>query len=61
MTKQDYVKIAAIIKSNTMLADFKYMDNVEVLDKGQFVNQLCGILGNDNSRFNEVAFRSACK
>ena len=61
MTKQDYIALAAIIKSNTMLADFKYMDNVEVLDKGQFVNQLCGILGNDNPRFDEVTFRSACR
>ena len=67
MTKKDYIALAKIIKDNTkIIRDYLTTVNGEpkvvgiVLFREQFINQLCGILGSDNPRFNEVMFRDVC-
>jgi hypothetical protein len=62
MTKQDYIKLAELIKENSdNIGDSDNQINKFVIYKDSFLNGLCGVLKSDNPRFDEVKFREACE
>jgi len=58
MTKKDYILLSNIIKSNSSLAIVKG-DPKHIIQYGEFMFDLCKMLKNDNSNFNEIKFREA--
>ena len=60
MTKKDYIKIARIIKDNTIPRKLHTL-NYDVLDKDNLIYDLCIALEQDNSLFDRVRFIEACE
>jgi len=58
MTKKDYILLANIIKSNSRFADLRG-EKTSMLHRSNFMFDLCKMLKNDNSNFNEIKFREA--
>ena len=58
MTRKDYIKLAEIIKDNGRLSSVRGQPR-HVLDRGEFMHALCGMLEDDNPNFNEPIFREA--
>lgn len=60
MTKKDYIKLAKLIKENTI--DPEDGDsNTYLINWNELVNGLSYILKDDNPRFDEQRFIEACK
>ena len=55
MTRKDYIKIAKIIKDNTM------QDTQPILNKDSLINDLCVVLKQDNNLFDKYRFIDACE
>ena len=60
MTRKDYVKIARIIKDNTISKKLNKL-NYDVLDKDNLIYDLCIILKQDNNNFEKLRFMDACE
>jgi hypothetical protein len=58
MTRKDYIKLASIIKDNGRMASVRNQPR-HVLDRGEFMYGLCGMLEDDNPNFDERKFREA--
>ena len=58
MTRKDYKAIARMIDENSTVANLRG-GITHVIKSGNFVNELCEYLQEDNSKFNEVKFREA--
>ena len=54
MSRKDYIRLARIIKDNTM------QDTQPILNKDSFVNILCDMLYEDNNLFDKDRFINAC-
>ena len=58
MTRKDYIKIARIIKDNTINGnELKYLS----INKDSLIEDLCIILKEDNSLFDRQRFIDACE
>ena len=57
MTRKDYVKIARIIKDNTI----PQVQRKDTLDKDNLIDDLCVVLKQDNNNFDSVRFIEACE
>ena len=57
MTKKTYVKVAKIIKSNTLVNSSKMLPT---LNKTLLVSELCTMFKADNNNFDIVRFIDAC-
>ena len=55
MTRKDYIKIASIIKDNTM------QDTQPILNKNTLIEDLCIMFKEDNSLFDSHRFNEACE
>ena len=54
MTKKDYIKIADIINHETI-----YINNEpSIIDKNNFIIELCKMFKKDNKTFNEKKFKT---
>ena len=60
MTRKHYVKIAKIIKDNTLTIEDVMRDTQPILNKDSFVNILCDMLYKDNNLFDRQRFIDAC-
>lgn len=58
MTKKHFTKLAQIIKSSSTLANGRQGIR-HVLDRGDFMNDLCAFLKKENPNFDEIKFRQA--
>ena len=58
MTRKDYIELARIIKDNGRMASVRGQPR-HVLHRGEFMYDLCRMLENDNSNFDERKFREA--
>tara|TARA_R100001244_G_scaffold78862_1_gene62204 strand:+ start:184 stop:381 length:198 start_codon:yes stop_codon:yes gene_type:complete len=58
MTRKDYIKLASIIKDSSTLMNVRGQPR-HVLDRGEFMYGLCGMLEDDNPNFDERKFREA--
>ena len=54
MTKKDYIKIAKIVKDNTM------RDTYPIVNKKILIDELCEMFKQDNSLFSRDRFIDAC-
>ena len=59
MTRKDYIKLAQIIKATTIILMDRLEESRNVLDRGDFMHDLCRMLEDDNSNFDERKFREA--
>jgi len=59
MTRQDYIKLAQIIKDSERMAELYDGRICHHLDRGDFMHGLCQMLENDNPNFDERKFREA--
>ena len=59
MTKKDYVRLARVIKDNTMSKKLNKL-NYNVLDKDNLIYDLCIVLKQDNNNFEKLRFMDAC-
>jgi tetraacyldisaccharide-1-P 4'-kinase len=59
MTRKDYIKLAQIIKDSSY--HLKVRSRHVVLDRGEFMQGLCGMLKDDNPNFDERKFREAIR
>jgi hypothetical protein len=59
MTRKDYIKLAQIIKATTIILMDRLEESRHVLDRGDFMHDLCRMLEDDNSNFDERKFREA--
>ena len=57
MTRKDYIKIARIIKVNTI----PQVQRKDTLDKDNLIDDLCVVLKQDNNNFDSVRFIEACE
>ena len=57
MTKKDYIKIARIIKDNTI----QQVQRKNTLNKDSLIDDLCVVLKQDNSLFDRQRFINACE
>ena len=57
MSRKDYIKLARIIKDNTLINN----NLVEVMSKKRFIDDLCDILKQDNNNFDRLRFINACE
>ena len=55
MTRKDYIKIARIIKDNTM------NDTQPILNKDSLIDDLCIVFKEDNNLFDRQRFIDACE
>lgn len=55
MTRKDYIKIASIIKDNTM------HDTQPILNKVTLIHDLCIMFKEDNNLFDRYKFNEACE
>ena len=60
MTRKDYIKIASIIKDNTISKKLNKL-NYDVLDKDNLIYDLCIVLKQDNNLFEKLRFMDACE
>lgn len=58
MTRKHFIKLAQLIKDNGRVANVRN-NPMFVIDTGNFVNDLCDFLKQDNPNFDEVKFREA--
>ena len=58
MTRKHFIKLAQLIKDNGRMANVRNAP-MFVIDKGNFMNDLCEFLKQENSNFDEVKFRQA--
>ena len=58
MTRKHFIKLAELIKSSSTLANGRHGIK-HVLDRGDFMNDLCDFLRQENPRFDEIKFRQA--
>jgi len=62
MIKQDYAKLANLIKENSdNIGDGDNQINQFVIYKDSFMKGLCEVLKSDNPRFDEETFRKTCE
>ena len=59
MTRKDYIKIAKIIKDNTLMKPIRA--NQPLLFKKLLIDDLCIILKEDNNNFDRQRFIDACE
>ena len=59
MTRKDYIKLAEIIKDRSYSDGQVNGESRHVLDRGEFMYGLCGMLEDDNPNFDERKFREA--
>ena len=59
MTRKDYIALAHIIKDRSYSDGQVNGESRHVLDRGEFMYDLCRMLENDNPNFNELMFRGA--
>ncbi len=59
MTRKDYIKLAEIIKDRSYSDGQVNGESRHVLDRGEFMHDLCRMLEDDNPKFNELMFRGA--
>ena len=57
MTRKDYVKIARIIKDNTI----PQVQRKDTLDKDNLIDDLSIVFKNDNTLFDKQRFIEACE
>ena len=62
MTRKHYIRLARIIKDNTMndTQPIKFSVSKSLLNKDSFVDILCDMLYEDNNLFNRQRFIDAC-
>jgi len=58
MTKKHFIKLAELIKDNGRMASVRN-NPMFVIDKREFMNDLCDFLKQENPNFDEVKFREA--
>lgn len=58
MTKKDYIKLAELISKHRTMANLR-RGVTFVIKKGDFMNDLCDYLQEDNPKFDEIKFRLA--
>ena len=58
MTRKHFIKLAQLIKDNGRMANVRN-NPMSVIETGNFVNDLCDFLKQENSNFDEVKFREA--
>jgi hypothetical protein len=58
MTRKHFIKLAQLIKDNGRMANVRN-NPMFVIETGNFVNDLCDFLKQENSNFDEVKFREA--
>lgn len=58
MTKKHFIKLAELIKNNGRMASVRN-NPMFVIDKHEFMNDLCDFLKQENPNFDEVKFRQA--
>tara|TARA_B100000282_G_scaffold206089_1_gene151382 strand:+ start:160 stop:360 length:201 start_codon:yes stop_codon:yes gene_type:complete len=58
MTRKHFIKLAKLVKDNTTLANQKSGIKF-VINRGEFMNELCDFLKSQNPNFNERKFREA--
>jgi len=58
MTKKHFIKLAELIKNNGRMASVRN-NPMFVIDKREFMNDLCDFLKQENPNFDEVKFREA--
>ncbi|MBA7546035.1 hypothetical protein ES705_38418 [subsurface metagenome] len=56
MTNKDYIKLAALINKR-----LNHPITIPVNAVDEFIDELCGILQDDNPRFDKEQFITACK
>ena len=62
MTRKDYIKIARIIKDNSVpIDDYQEVLSSIAINKYNLVNDLCCMFKLDNSLFNSDRFKEACQ
>lgn len=63
MNKQDYIKLAEIIKLHQDFVETEHSPEggKQVIFFDGFLEDLCIFLKSDNPRFNEEVFRKACE
>lgn len=60
MTKKDYIKIAEVIKNNTIKVIKNNTIEYKTLDRYAFILEMCDVFEEDNSNFNKEKFFDAC-
>ena len=62
MTRQDYILIAKVLKEcQTVKVELNYPHNfTHAINYGKLMKVLCARFENDNPRFDEDIFRTAC-
>ncbi len=58
MTRKHFIKLAQLIKDNGRMANVRN-NPMFVIETGNFVNDLCDFLKQENPNFDEVKFREA--
>ncbi len=58
MTKKHFIKLAELIKDNGRMASVRN-NPMFVIDKREFMNDLCDFLKQENPNFDEDKFREA--
>ena len=58
MTRKHYIKIAKIIKRNSIKGEQSQM--IPMINKVAFINMLGSMLKEDNNNFNAIRFIDAC-
>ena len=58
MTRKHFIKLAQLIKDNGRVANVRN-NPMFVIEQGNFVNDLCDFLKQENQNFDEVKFREA--
>ena len=59
MTKQDYVILARLIKTNTIFIDHSTEHSAPMISYYSFINNLCHKLETDNPKFDKEIFLKA--
>ena len=60
MTRKDFISIATAIDESTINVDSLDIDDL-LLNKKEFIRNMCIILKANNNRFDKDLFRNACK
>ena len=58
MTRKHFIKLAQLIKDNGRVANVRN-NPMFVIERGNFINDLCDFLKQENENFDEVKFREA--
>ena len=60
MTRKDYIKIADVIKNNTIKLSKNNTTSYATMDRYAFILEMCDVFKEDNSNFNKEKFFDAC-